>query len=233
MIAMALQFFGAASGISSPRGRLRQQHLCAVAAQLADDPQPRGAARFWSIQRLPAVSAGLCLCGRSGEHRPSAPRISHHGVVRTGNLPCDADDRRPRAGSRADVAAAWCVAGRQLYPAAWHYHSRPWHPALRRAHRTWLAGRPSGVTAPGDMICSHCLLPTGLRAMQRTVNGEDCAFCCYGCCIAFQVRARQERGVGSRLAPDPAWRRRLSLHEHHAVQPPVVYRHLHRTAMRG
>jgi Cu2+-exporting ATPase len=24
--------------------------------------------------------------------------------------------------------------------------------------------------------------------MQRTVNGEDCAFCCYGCCIAFQVK---------------------------------------------
>ena len=44
------------------------------------------------------------------------------------------------------------------------------------------------MTAPGDMICSHCLLPIGLRAMQRTVNGEDCAFCCYGCCIAFQVK---------------------------------------------
>jgi len=44
------------------------------------------------------------------------------------------------------------------------------------------------VTAPGDTICSHCLLPIGLRAMQRTVNGEDCAFCCYGCCIAFQVK---------------------------------------------
>jgi Cu2+-exporting ATPase len=25
--------------------------------------------------------------------------------------------------------------------------------------------------------------------MQRTVNGEDCAFCCYGCCIAFQVKS--------------------------------------------
>jgi Cu2+-exporting ATPase len=24
--------------------------------------------------------------------------------------------------------------------------------------------------------------------MQRTINGEDCAFCCYGCCIAFQVK---------------------------------------------
>jgi Cu2+-exporting ATPase len=24
--------------------------------------------------------------------------------------------------------------------------------------------------------------------MRRTVNGEDCGFCCYGCCIAFQVK---------------------------------------------
>jgi P-type Cu2+ transporter len=24
--------------------------------------------------------------------------------------------------------------------------------------------------------------------MRRTVNGESCAFCCYGCCIAFQVK---------------------------------------------
>lgn len=44
------------------------------------------------------------------------------------------------------------------------------------------------MTERGDNLCSHCLLPIGLRAMQRTVNGEDCAFCCYGCCIAFQVK---------------------------------------------
>lgn len=44
------------------------------------------------------------------------------------------------------------------------------------------------MTARSDNLCSHCLLPIGLRAMQRTVNGEDCAFCCYGCCIAFQVK---------------------------------------------
>jgi P-type Cu2+ transporter len=43
------------------------------------------------------------------------------------------------------------------------------------------------MTGPAN-LCSHCLLPIGLRAMQRTVNGEDCAFCCYGCCIAFQVK---------------------------------------------
>jgi P-type Cu2+ transporter len=40
----------------------------------------------------------------------------------------------------------------------------------------------------GGILCSHCLLPVGARAMQRTVNGESQAFCCYGCCIAFQVK---------------------------------------------
>jgi len=40
----------------------------------------------------------------------------------------------------------------------------------------------------GGILCSHCLLPVGVRAMQRKVNGESHAFCCYGCCIAFQVK---------------------------------------------
>jgi heavy metal translocating P-type ATPase len=40
----------------------------------------------------------------------------------------------------------------------------------------------------GGILCSHCLLPVGVRPMQRTVNGEGHAFCCYGCCIAFQVK---------------------------------------------
>src|SRR3990172_9049057 len=47
------------------------------------------------------------------------------------------------------------------------------------------------MTARDDNLCSHCLLPIGIRPMQRTVNGEDCAFCCYGCCIAFQVKHGQ------------------------------------------
>ncbi|MEH2511093.1 cation transport ATPase [Nitrobacteraceae bacterium AZCC 1564] len=44
------------------------------------------------------------------------------------------------------------------------------------------------MTAQDRTLCSHCLLPIGRRAMQRTVNGEVCAFCCYGCCIAYQVK---------------------------------------------
>ncbi|WP_292668582.1 heavy metal translocating P-type ATPase [Mesorhizobium sp.] len=49
------------------------------------------------------------------------------------------------------------------------------------------------MTAHGNILCSHCSLPVGLRPMERRLNGEDCAFCCYGCCIAFQVKSgRQE-----------------------------------------
>lgn len=44
------------------------------------------------------------------------------------------------------------------------------------------------MTASGDGFCGHCLLPVGPRALQQTVNGESCAFCCYGCSIAFQVK---------------------------------------------
>jgi len=44
------------------------------------------------------------------------------------------------------------------------------------------------MTPPEDRSCSHCRLPIGLRAMQRTLDGEARAFCCYGCCIAFQVK---------------------------------------------
>jgi Cu2+-exporting ATPase len=44
------------------------------------------------------------------------------------------------------------------------------------------------MSTRGGTLCSHCLLPVGARAMQRTVNGESQAFCCYGCCIAFQVK---------------------------------------------
>jgi Cu2+-exporting ATPase len=40
-----------------------------------------------------------------------------------------------------------------------------------------------------ERLCRHCLLTIGPRAMRRTVNGENCAFCCYGCCIAFQVKS--------------------------------------------
>ena len=36
--------------------------------------------------------------------------------------------------------------------------------------------------------CSHCLLPIGRLGQNREVNGEALAFCCYGCCLAYQMR---------------------------------------------
>src|SRR5437899_9845452 len=55
------------------------------------------------------------------------------------------------------------------------------------------------MTAADDTLCRHCLLPVGRRAMRRTVNGESCAFCCYGCCIANQVKS------GNREEWEAAW----------------------------
>jgi P-type Cu2+ transporter len=50
-----------------------------------------------------------------------------------------------------------------------------------------------------DALCRHCLLPVGRRAFVRAVNGEGCQFCCYGCCIAHQVKC------GSGDASEAAW----------------------------
>jgi Cu2+-exporting ATPase len=55
------------------------------------------------------------------------------------------------------------------------------------------------MTAPPDALCRHCLLPVGRRGFTRTVNGEGCPFCCYGCCIAHQVKS------GSGDASEAAW----------------------------
>ncbi|WP_246704670.1 heavy metal translocating P-type ATPase [Rhizobium sp. P32RR-XVIII] len=56
------------------------------------------------------------------------------------------------------------------------------------------------MSAQNNAFCSHCLLPVGLRAMQRTIDGEEHTFCCYGCCIAFQVtRGRSEESEAAWL----------------------------------
>lgn len=35
--------------------------------------------------------------------------------------------------------------------------------------------------------CDHCHLPVGAMAHDREVDGEARLFCCYGCCLAYQV----------------------------------------------
>jgi Cu2+-exporting ATPase len=55
------------------------------------------------------------------------------------------------------------------------------------------------MTPTPDALCRHCLLPVGRRGFARTVNGEGCQFCCYGCCIAYQVKS------GSGDASEAAW----------------------------
>ena len=55
------------------------------------------------------------------------------------------------------------------------------------------------MTPAPDGLCRHCLLPLGRRGFVRTVNGESCQFCCYGCCIAHQVKS------GSGDASEAAW----------------------------
>ena len=48
--------------------------------------------------------------------------------------------------------------------------------------------------------CVHCLLPIGRLGQQREVNGEALAFCCYGCCLAYQVHhGEREEPEAARL----------------------------------
>jgi P-type Cu2+ transporter len=55
------------------------------------------------------------------------------------------------------------------------------------------------MMAAPDALCRHCLLPVGRRGFLRTINGESCQFCCYGCCIGHQVKS------GSGDASEAAW----------------------------
>lgn len=50
-----------------------------------------------------------------------------------------------------------------------------------------------------ETLCSHCSLPTGLFGIERALDGEKRTFCCYGCCLAYQVRN------GRSEEPQAAW----------------------------
>ncbi|MCG8394479.1 MAG: hypothetical protein MI745_15480, partial [Pseudomonadales bacterium] len=50
-----------------------------------------------------------------------------------------------------------------------------------------------------SILCSHCQLPVGKGEFFREVEGEIHRFCCYGCCLAYQVQR------GAREEPEAAW----------------------------
>lgn len=37
------------------------------------------------------------------------------------------------------------------------------------------------------VLCHHCMLPVSASGQTREVDGENHPFCCYGCCLAFQM----------------------------------------------
>jgi Cu2+-exporting ATPase len=49
------------------------------------------------------------------------------------------------------------------------------------------------------LLCDHCSLPVGRSAHEREVAGNALRFCCYGCCLAYQV------AHGDRDEPEAAW----------------------------
>jgi Cu2+-exporting ATPase len=47
---------------------------------------------------------------------------------------------------------------------------------------------PAAAAGEVTDACAHCFLPVGRLGQRRSVNGDERLFCCYGCCIAYQVR---------------------------------------------
>ena len=163
---MALQFFGVlqafhrlAVGFGSSTFAMSLRSLLTTRSRAA----PLAFGVFNGFLPCPLVYA---FAAEAASTSQSASGVSHHGVVRTGDLPGDADDGRRRAGTCAGVAAAWRVACRQLYPAARPYHARPRMLPSGRAHVAWLVGRAPRMTASGESLCRHCLLPVGPRALR-------------------------------------------------------------------
>src|SRR6202008_3814351 len=48
-------------------------------------------------------------------------------------------------------------------------------------------GRAHALSMNPAAACSHCLLPIGRLGQLREIGGEPIAFCCYGCCLGYQV----------------------------------------------
>ena len=67
--------------------------------------------------------------------------------------------------------------------------------------RPWLAPPLASrmTAAPGSAVPTTACCRSGGAGFARTVNGEGCQFCCYGCCIAHQVKS------GSGDASEAAW----------------------------
>ena len=43
------------------------------------------------------------------------------------------------------------------------------------------------MTAAPQSLCSHCHLPVSVGGVERQLTGNRHRFCCYGCCLAYQV----------------------------------------------
>jgi hypothetical protein len=143
----------------------------------------------WGVQRFSPLSTGLRIRRASGEHRWSAPRGAYNGGIRPRDLPGSPDDGQRWPISRARVAASRRLVRRRRHSVARRRYPGPRHssPGCARVARPQ-SRMTSSMTAPAGVLCDHCLLPIGPRPMRRMVNGESRAFCCYGCCIAYQVK---------------------------------------------
>ena len=99
-----------------------------------------------------------------------------------------------------DLADARRPSRRRGHPPLRPGHRRPRplpHPADATDAADADARPPDGdrlttVSGPPGTLCAHCLVPTGGNPVRGRVAGEEFAFCCFGCYLAFKVHG--ERG---------------------------------------
>ena len=161
MIAMALQFFGLLQRFQGVTIGFAGSTLALSLRNLLTS-ENRAAPVAWHQRLSPCPS--FMLSPSRHEHRRSGARLSRHAIIRIGHL-----SAMLMSGgcALAPVAATRRLAGWQLHP-----HARPDYARTRRA-AFWrpsacVPAWKSGMTERDANLCNHCLLPVGLRAMQRT-----------------------------------------------------------------
>ena len=228
MIAMALQFFGLLQafhrltvGFGSSTFALSLRSLLTTRNRAA----PLAFGVFNGFLPCPLVYAFAAEAASTFQALPGSLTMASFGL---GTFPA----MLMMGGVGRVIAPAWRQRGvwlaGSLYPAPRHDHARPWIAAIGRAHVAQPVGRAPRMTASGGSLCRHCLLPVGRRALAANCQRRKLRVLLLRLLDRFPGEERQDRRMGSGMASDPARRRRLSVHEHHAVQPAHLWRGLYR-----
>jgi len=159
----------------------------------------RGTPSLRRAQWVSAVSAGLCVCRAScRQRRRTAGVVTMAASV--WHFPSDAHDGRSGWVGTPGLPAKRIRTVQVNFPqgrgtvfdsiGTVRVHMAEDSSSCSESSRSSAIvtdDRPLARLMNAVGACSHCLLPIGRIGLQREVNGEAHQFCCYGCCLAYQV----------------------------------------------